>query len=278
VGAGTFTGEDGKISFEELKGVRDNGRAFIAEMLRDDFVTRCSGHAEVAIGDATVPIADACAALAAWDGRLRVDSAGAPLWRQVVSALNGLNALSSAFPVPFDADDAVATPRGLVPMPDSGPDPVLVALGTAVQTLAQAGFAPDVTLGETQYTLKGDQRFPIPGGQSMEGAANIVTYSRDSTTLLPTIPRAAVIDSRSGLTEDGYLINYGSSFVMTVEFTDDGPRAEAILTYSQSADPASPHFADQTAIFAEDGWRAIRFTDEDITADPELTTIVVTTE
>ena len=276
-GAGTFTGEDGKISFEELKGVRDNGRAFIAEMLRDDVVTRCSGHAEIAVGEATVPIADACDVLAAWDGRLRVDSAGAPLWRQVVSALNGLNALSAKFTIPFDADDAVATPRGIVPLPDSGPDPVLVALGTAVQTLARAGFDPDVTLGDAQYTLKGDQRIPIPGGQSMEGAANIVTYSNDSTTLLPKIPRATVVDSRSGLTEDGYLINYGSSFVMALEFTDHGPRADAILTYSQSGDPASPHFADQTALFGTDGWRSIRFTDEDIAADPELTTIEVTT-
>jgi hypothetical protein len=33
-----------------------------------------------------------------------------------------------------------------------------------------------------------------------------------------------------------------------------------------------------SSMLGADGWRAIRFTDEDITADPELTTIVVTTE
>jgi len=277
-GADGFSGEDGLISFEELQGARTNGRGFISDMLRDDVVTRCSGVSEVEVDGTTVAIADACGVLGAWDGRLKTDSAGAPLWRQLISGLNALNALSSKFPVAFDPDDAVSTPSGLVPLPDSGPDPVLVALGMAVQWLAEAGFEPDVTLGEAQYTLKGDQRFPIPGGLAMEGAANIVAYSADSTTLGDKLPRAAIVDSRSGLTEDGYLINYGTSFVMVVEFTEDGPRAEAVLTYSQSGDPASPHFADQTAIFSADGWRPIRFTDEEIAADPELTTVQVSTE
>lgn len=112
----------------------------------------------------------------------------------------------------------------------------------------------------------------------MEGAANVVAYSRDTTTLLDKLPRAPVVDSRTGLTEDGYLVNYGTSFVMALEFTAAGPHAEAVLTYSQSGDPASPFFADQTAIFSADGWRAVRFTDEDIAADPELTTITVGTD
>ena len=55
-------------------------------------------------------------------------------------------------------------------------------------------------------------------------------------------PVAPVIEGSRYLRTDGYPINSGSSFVMALEFTDDGPRAMALLTYSQSGDPDSPHF------------------------------------
>ena len=38
---------------------------------------------------------------------------------------------------------------------------------------------------------------------------------------------------------------------MTLGWTEDGPEAEALLSYSQSGDPNSPHFDDQTQLYAE---------------------------
>jgi acyl-homoserine-lactone acylase len=135
-----------------------------------------------------------------------------------------------------------------------------------------------VAWGDIQYTLKGEERFSVPGGYGAAGAVNVVAYSRDGTTLLPTIPRARVVHASTGLTEDGYLITYGPSTMMAIEFTDEGVRADGILTFSQSADPDSPHFADQTELYSRDGWRKVLFTEEEIASDPNLVTERVTSD
>ncbi len=271
------SGADGKFSLDELKAMRTNGRNFLSEEFLDDVVGRCLGVDSVTIDDASVPIAAACDVLDLWDGTQRLELAGPPLWREVLSGLRAQEAL--AFDGEFDADDAIATPAGLLQAPDEGVDPVLVALGMATNHLAEAGFPVDVTFGDTQYTLKGDERIPVPGGFDSEGSFNIARYGLDRSTVLPNrLVRGDVVNSDSGLTSDGYLVNYGNSIVMAVEFTPDGPDAFGILTYSQSSDPDSPHFADQTQLYSTDGWRQIAFTEEELAADPNLTTQVISSE
>ncbi|MBV1858522.1 MAG: penicillin acylase family protein [Nannocystaceae bacterium] len=84
------------------------------------------------------------------------------------------------------------------------------------------------------------------------------------------LERAEVINDATALTTEGYVVNYGTSFIMALEFTDDGPHAQAFLTYGQSEDPQSPHHADQTQLFSEKSWRDILFTEEAIAADRNL--------
>ena len=81
--------------------------------------------------------------------------------------------------------------------------------------------------------------------------------------------RGEVINEVTGLTTEGYVVNYGTSFIMTLQYTDDGPNATAFLTYSQSSNPESTHYADQTAEFSGKRWRSIPWTDEDIRADEQ---------
>ena len=57
---------------------------------------------------------------------------------------------------------------------------------------------------------------------------------------------------------------------MTCELTAAGPKAFAVLTYSESSDPGAPHNADQTQLFSKSTWRPMLFTDAEIAADPEL--------
>ncbi|MFE4756724.1 penicillin acylase family protein [Streptomyces mirabilis] len=64
---------------------------------------------------------------------------------------------------------------------------------------------------------------------------------------------------------------FGSSFLMAVELTPDGPRAHTLLTYGQSSNPASPHYTDQTRLFSRKQWVTERFTQAEITGDPALT-------
>ena len=43
----------------------------------------------------------------------------------------------------------------------------------------------------------------------------------------------------------------------------DCPDANAILTYSQSTDPASPHYADATELYSNSGWIDMPFCEAD---------------
>ncbi|KAB2881778.1 MAG: acyl-homoserine-lactone acylase, partial [Kofleriaceae bacterium] len=98
--------------------------------------------------------------------------------------------------------------------------------------------------------------------------ANVVGYRHFNASLLPTTPRGPA--SATGLTSGGYVVNYGSSFIMATEHTPAGPRARALLTYGNSSDPASPHYRDQLERFADGALRPVLFTEADIAADPAL--------
>ena len=66
----------------------------------------------------------------------------------------------------------------------------------------------------------------------------------------------------------GYTQNFaGSSFIMATTWDDsDCPDAFGAMTYSQSTDPASPHFADSTQLYSQKGWIDLPFCEADIAA------------
>lgn len=274
------SGADGKFSLEELQEAMLGGRALMTELLRDEVVARCTGAGMVKVGDGEVDVSAACGVLADWDGRLRADSVGAVLWREVLGGYTSDDFYDAGalFAVPFDPADPVGTPRELVAAPQDGPDPVIQAVAKAVARLEGAGFASDVALGDAQYTLKGGERIGIPGGREIpEGAFNIVSPASGNGTLYPSMPGTTTINGMTGLTGDGYPIRYGSSIVMAIELSGTGPRAKALLTYSESADPASPHSKDQTKRFTNAEWRDVLFTEASIKADPALSEVVIET-
>jgi acyl-homoserine-lactone acylase len=52
------------------------------------------------------------------------------------------------------------------------------------------------------------------------------------------------------------VVNSGSSYVQAVTWKsgDACPEVATVLTYSESANPASKHYADQTELFSHKGW------------------------
>ncbi|WP_437689042.1 acylase [Sorangium sp. So ce176] len=273
-GEGAAAGEDGLFSRDELEAAILGNRAITAERLRAQVVERCDGAAPVDLEGEAVDVADACLALASWDGRLDLESVGAIVWRELLGQFSSAATVDAGklYAQPFDPKDPLETPRDLVEPPAEGPDPILVALAEATRALAQAGLDPSTPLGEAQFTNKGDDAIPIHGGLGMEGVANVVTHlpTAPNSTLLPRLNTGELVNPTTGLTTAGYPINFGTSFVMAVEHTTGGPRAEALLSYAQSTDPASPHFADQTELFSQKAWRPVLFTEKDIAADPDL--------
>ena len=248
------SGANGKFSLSELKSVVTGERGLLAELLQDDVAARCAGKSNITLEDqSVVNITAACTVLTNWDGLYTNESIGAHVFRELMNLYkSGTERVLKAdlFEIGFDAANPVTTPSGLKARAGDATDdsdPVLVALANVVTKLADLKFPLDAKLGDLQFHMKNDDRISIPGGGSVDGVFNINAAA--------TIP------------ELGYMVVHGASWVMALEFTDEGPVADAWLTYGQSHDPESEHYSDQTKLFSAGTWRPVLFTEEAIKAD-----------
>ncbi len=267
-------GKDGKFTLDELSATVLSNRSLSAELARGELVKRCQATPSVTLDGQAVDLRQACGILAAWDGRYETSSVGAVLWREFITQYEPaeLQKDGALWQRAFNPTDPVGTPHTLTP--DKNGESLL-KLARATQLLAQAGIAIDTPLGKLQFSDRNGGRIPIHGGEGgYDGIANFVNYAANGTTLEPEARPERIRGSRF-LTKDGYPVNRGSSFVMALEYTAQGPRAQAFLTYSQSGDPASPLYYDQTELFSAKKWRRILFTEAEIKADPNLKTLKV---
>jgi acyl-homoserine-lactone acylase len=152
---------------------------------------------------------------------------------------------------------------------------MLAALARATQIITAAGFTVGSPLSTAQFTNRTDERIPLHGGTDVDGTTNVVAWLDLAGTSQPGVARGQDVVDGSSLTSEGYPVNFGTSFVMTVDLTGEVPRAWALLTYGESGDPTSPLYARQTVRFSEKNWREVAFTEEQISADPNLTEQVV---
>ncbi len=185
--------------------------------------------------------AKACSALAGWDGKAALDSRGAMLFGLFWAAVGER---ADIWTTPFDPDDMLGTPRGFVTEGAIAND-LLSALAAAAAAMDKVGVAPDAPLGEVQFVVRGDERIPIAG---LQGGGTL-----NYTKAVPA--------------KGGYSVIFGASYVQAVGFDDAGPVANAILAYSQSTDPASPHHADQTREFSKNVLHRFPFSEAEIAAD-----------
>jgi len=225
-----------------MKAVFNGNRNHTAELAKDAVVQGC-------LASAAADLAEACAVLAAWDSRADTTSRGAVLWRELWIRL-GANGIP--WKVAFDPADPVNTPRDL-----DGTDPkVVAALRGTVEEFRAKGIPLDVPLGDKQAEPRGSQRIAIPGCSEVEGCFNIISTRRDD--------------------QGNYDPYTGSSFVMVAGFNAKGrPSGSAILSYSQSENPLSPHFADQTKLFSQEKWLPMRFSESSIKSDADYSRRVV---
>jgi acyl-homoserine-lactone acylase len=220
-----------KFDLRSLQQVLYGNRHLGAELVRDDLVDVCRKSKKTKL----VP---ACEALANWDLRVDLDSRGAHLFH-LFAENKGIQ-----FKVPFDPKNPVTTPNTL----DIANPAVLEALEKAVDRLGELKIPLDARLGDVQRESRGATRIPIHGGAGPEGVFNVVTVEN----LEPQLGWTSIRD--------------GASWIMTVEFTDAGPVSRGILTYSESTNPSSPHWSDQTLLYSGKGWDDLRFTDAAVEA------------
>ncbi|MCO4761844.1 MAG: penicillin acylase family protein [Myxococcales bacterium] len=265
-------GTDGKFSLDELQAVVDDGWTMGAVLLADQVVDLCKQVTSVTLEGKVVETEAACTVLSQWDRRYKADSKGAVLFREWLTDYSDRDSSGALWKTGFDLKKPVSTPNTLkITDKDPTKTRAMFALARAVRRLNTLKIKLDTTLGAQQYTLKDGKRLPVPGAFHGEGAFNVIGWSagRDSTTY-PKMTRPKVVNSKSGLTSKGYAINYGTSFVMALQFTADGPKAKTLVTYSQSAEADSPWHSDQTKMFAARKWKPALFTEAAIAADPKL--------
>lgn len=224
----------GKLDHTRAAALAFGNKSLAAELVLPELLTLCAGADGAA--------ARGCAALAKWDRRFEADSRGARLFR---AYWQGIGTIKGLWAVPFDPADPVGTPRDLATEGENGPK-LLEVLASVVTTMEQQGMALDSRWGDEQLVMAGNDAIPIHGGPGWLGILNMQESDRAANGKL--IPR------------------HGTSYIQIVGFDDKGPVADAILSYSQSTDPASPHAADQTRAYAEKRWHRLPFHRKDIRA------------
>jgi acyl-homoserine-lactone acylase len=254
----------GKFTRQALQDMVFNNRQYAGELWRDALVGLCQqlpGGLELS-SSGPVVVSEACPALADWDLHDDLDSNGAILFRRFASRLLGVLPVGPGdiltpvadqlvFSTPFDANNAVDTPSGLNILSPL----VHLALGDAVNDLTGAGIPLTAPLRGFQFEKRGDEKIPIHGGPGTVGVFNAINVGWQPPEGYPDV-------------------SHGSSYVQVVSFTDSAcPDVRTILTYSQSTNPASPHYADQTRLYSNKTWVQPPFCEADITADPALTVL-----
>jgi len=264
------------FTLESVKEVSLSNYSYTAYLVRDEIVKRCLKTPKVTLESKTIDLTAACKVLAEWDERFELDSKGAVLFREFLGFVKHsghshaqFTGDDTLFSTPFDAKQPIATPSGLISTQENGQDSILLALARAVKQLTDAQFAIDVSLGDMQFTTKVGKRIPIHGGNSSEGIMSTANYSSNGT-LLGGVERGKLLNHTTGLTEDGYVVNFGTSFLMVVELDKQGPRCQGIASFSQSSDPDSPYFSDQTVLYSNKVWRPCHYSQTDIQADAAL--------
>lgn len=231
-----------RFTLDQLEAITMDNRVLSAELWRDSVVSLCRKM------PARAGLPAACDVLERWDQTENLDSPGAVLWRRFFENLD-YKAQKEVFAVAFNPAEPLNTPKGL-----NTEDPrVAKALNSAISDLLDSSVPLDATYRDYQYDTRGDARIPMHGGLADAGQYN---FMHNKTGWVPG----------KGWPE----MYLGSTFIMWMQFTDQGPKGRSIMTYSQSDNPRSPYYLDQVKLYSEKKSKPILFSERDILADPNL--------
>lgn len=234
-----------KLNLADMQALAFSNRVYAAELVLPELLPACAASTDTLLRQA-------CNVLQAWDRRADVDSRGEVLFREFWSTAS---AIPNKWAVAFNPADPVNTPYGVAP---AAMPAMLTALRGAAQKLQTLGVPLDGRLGDWQVEPRNGVRIPIHGGNgNQEGSYGSITM-------------------RTGLTSSGYVgVHWGQSYIQTVTFDDQGPVAQAMLTYGQSTDPKSPWYADQTVAYSRKQWPVLPFAADKIKADANYSTMTL---
>jgi len=260
-------GSDGLFTPAEVEQSLFSNRSYLSENIGDDLLADCQakGSELVVLTNQSVDVSAGCAALALWDGTMNKDSVAAHLFREFAFQFYK----NPQWATPFDAADPLNTPSGLL-----NNDATLQQFAQAIVNVEAAGIALDAKLGDVQFVERSlpdgsasGVKIPWAGAHNVEGGFNVFnSRPGDNGTLLRRhVYQPLNSDTILSAEAKGYHIGYGSSWMTVVNFTDQGPVARGLLSYSQSRVYGTEHSLDQTLLYsAQPQLRPLRFTEQDI--------------
>jgi acyl-homoserine-lactone acylase len=263
-------GSDGLFNPEELEQALFNNRNYLAENILTELLTICQaqGNTAVMVGTQSVDISAGCSALALWDGRMNKDSSSAHLFREFAFQFDK----DPQWVNSFSLEQVTTTPNGIV-----NNSVTLQQFAQAILNVESAGLALDASLGAVQFVERSlpdgtatGVKIPWAGSHNIEGGFNVFsTRPGNDGSLVPRhVYPAQNSDSILSAEGGGYHINYGSSWMTVVNFTEEGPVARGLLSYSQSSEYGSDHNLDQSLLYSQQPQlRPLRFTEADIEAN-----------
>jgi len=237
------------FSVKNLQAVTLAARNLAGEWFLGDLLSMCDEYQDELTEKAT----RACRVLSRWDMKTNIDSIGNQvfyLFWQKARKIDNLHIL------PFDPEKPLDTPRGLNIKDRDTRLQLIQSLDYAVDVFDDNLLPLDAKWGDLQYEIRNGKKIPLFGGGFDAGNFSAMR---------------AKLTKGEGWSE----ILHGNSYIQTVTWNDDGVVAEGILSYSQSSDPASPHYQDQTELYSEKKWVKLPFTEEEILSDPNLKIIEI---
>ena len=254
-----YAGEDGLFSLEEMQQAIMANDSKAARLLVAGLIEACESADSAVIEGEEIDLTAPCQVMKEYGKSFNLDDKGAALFREWLSrySIAQTKQADKLFKNAFDANEPVNRPNTI-----ADTSLALRNLAQAANVLTASGFALDASMGDTQFAFRGDAKIAIHGGNEYEGVANVIGQRVYDTLVFQE--RGQSVEGSKYLKDKGYPVTYGTSFIMTLSYTDNGPVAEAFLTYGQSGDPDSAYFTDQTNLFSTKDWRPVLFTEEQI--------------
>ncbi|GGI90117.1 aculeacin A acylase [Polymorphobacter multimanifer] len=222
----------GKMTPETTKTMAFANKSLAAELALPALIT---------LAESDPALGPAATALKGWDQRFDNSSRGAFLFHHIWMAAQNIPGL---WATPFSVADPVNTPHTLVTSGEQSTK-LKAIIAKAMADVRQAGFALDAPWGDVQWAPRGGEKIAIHGGEGDHGVLNV---------------------QRSMAVPGGLNPVHGTSYIQVVTFDETGPVADAVLSYSQSTDPASPWYGDQTRQYSAKQWNRLPFTKAEIAA------------
>ena len=190
-----------------------------------------------------VDVSGACPVLNAYGATATLDDKGGWLFQEWFE--HAPNGQADFWIHPWTASEPVYTPNTLNTSLQASKE----ALATAVSSMEARGIPLHASVGEVQRAPQAGGA-PMPG--CLEGDGCFAALASSFAT--PTSKQAEAFD--------------GNSIVMFTELQPGHePVSKALLTYSQSEDPTSPYYEDQTQRFSKNEWITLPWTPAEVAED-----------